>query len=104
MDVHRSWATRTTGQLVHPVGLKPLHQGRDGQLSAVRAGTRRRGLGGFLTTIHAPINQVHGGAEIMHYGGDTAELLLAAALVATWRPTRHPRTTAPAQGRQPSEA
>ena len=48
--------------------------------------------GGFLTDIHAPINQVQGGAEIMYYGGDIAELLLAAALVATWRPhQRAPR-------------
>jgi len=44
--------------------------------------------GAFLITIHAPIDQVQGGAEIMYYGGDIAELLLAAALVATWRPTR----------------
>jgi putative membrane protein len=42
--------------------------------------------GGFLIDVHAPIAQVRGGAEIMYYGGDIAELLLAAALVATWRP------------------
>ncbi|WP_328407284.1 cytochrome c oxidase assembly protein [Streptomyces violaceus] len=42
--------------------------------------------GGFWVDIHAPIHQVQGGAEIMYYGGDIAELLLAAALVATWRP------------------
>ncbi|MFE7909154.1 cytochrome c oxidase assembly protein [Streptomyces albogriseolus] len=46
--------------------------------------------GGFWTDIHAPIPEVQGGAEIMYYGGDIAELLLAAALVATWRP--QPRT------------
>ncbi|WP_406496991.1 cytochrome c oxidase assembly protein [Streptomyces sp. NBC_00846] len=45
--------------------------------------------GGFLIDIHAPIGQVQGGAEIMYYGGDIAELLLAAALVATWRPARN---------------
>ncbi|HEY7488061.1 MAG TPA: cytochrome c oxidase assembly protein [Streptosporangiaceae bacterium] len=45
--------------------------------------------GGFLIDVHAPITQVRAGAEIMYYGGDIAELLLAAALVATWRPTRH---------------
>ncbi|MEU0098640.1 cytochrome c oxidase assembly protein [Streptomyces sp. NPDC006267] len=44
--------------------------------------------GGFWADIHAPIHQVRGGAEIMYYGGDIAELLLAAALVATWRPER----------------
>lgn len=42
--------------------------------------------GGFLIAVHAPVAQVRGGAEIMYYGGDIAELLLAAALVATWRP------------------
>ncbi|MFF3631401.1 cytochrome c oxidase assembly protein [Streptomyces sp. NPDC002164] len=49
--------------------------------------------GGFRVHIHAPIDQVRGGAEIMYYGGDGAELLLAAALVTTWRPDR--RRTAP---------
>jgi putative membrane protein len=43
--------------------------------------------GGFWVDIHAPIYQVQGGAEIMYYG-DIAELLLAAALVATWRPAQ----------------
>lgn len=52
--------------------------------------------GGFLIDVHAPIAQVRGAAEIMYYGGDIAELLLAAALVATWRPTRR---AAPAQPR-----
>ncbi|QKV91286.1 cytochrome c oxidase assembly protein [Streptomyces sp. NA02950] len=55
--------------------------------------------GGFWVNIHAPIDQVQEGAEIMYYGGDIAELLLAAALVATWRPeprrtgTREPATS-----------
>ncbi|MBP2706145.1 cytochrome c oxidase assembly protein [Microbispora sp. RL4-1S] len=52
--------------------------------------------GGFLVDVHAPIAQVRGGAEIMYYGGDVAELLLAAALVATWRPVRR---AAPARPR-----
>jgi putative membrane protein len=43
-------------------------------------------IGGFWIDIHGPIAQVQGGAEIMYYGSDIAELLLAAALVATWRP------------------
>ncbi|MGV9563786.1 cytochrome c oxidase assembly protein [Streptomyces sp. NPDC003480] len=48
--------------------------------------------GGIRVDVHAPIPEVQGGAEIMYYGGDIAELLLAAALVATWRPERrsHP--------------
>ncbi|MFI5688044.1 cytochrome c oxidase assembly protein [Streptomyces sp. NPDC051636] len=47
--------------------------------------------GGFFVDIHAPISEVRQGAEIMYYGGDIAELLLAAALVATWRPERRTR-------------
>jgi putative membrane protein len=55
--------------------------------------------GGFFVDIHAPIDHVRQGAEIMYYGGDIAELLLAAALVATWRPDR--RTTAAASPGRP---
>jgi putative membrane protein len=51
--------------------------------------------GGFFVDIHAPIDQVQQGAEIMYYGGDLAELLLAGALVATWRPERHTTAAAP---------
>ncbi|MGI5347609.1 cytochrome c oxidase assembly protein [Streptomyces sp. CA-250714] len=47
--------------------------------------------GGFLIDIPAPVAEVRGGAELMYYGGDFAELLLAAALVADWRPVRDPR-------------
>ncbi|MFC8224817.1 cytochrome c oxidase assembly protein [Streptomyces sp. NPDC057287] len=47
--------------------------------------------GGFGIDIHAPVDQVQGGAQIMYYGGDIAELLLAVALVATWRPQPAPR-------------
>ncbi|MEU7965395.1 cytochrome c oxidase assembly protein [Streptomyces sp. NPDC049097] len=61
--------------------------------------------GGIFIDIHAPINQVQQGAEIMYYGGDIAELLLAATLITTWRPqrrtktattTRNPATSTPA--------
>jgi putative membrane protein len=48
--------------------------------------------GGFLIDIHAPIHQVQGGADIMYFGGDIAELLLTAVLVAGWRPVRRPRS------------
>ncbi|MDJ1134535.1 cytochrome c oxidase assembly protein [Streptomyces iconiensis] len=47
---------------------------------------------GLHLGVRAPAEQVQGGAEIMYYGGDIAELLLAAALVATWRPVRRART------------
>ncbi|GGL61327.1 hypothetical protein GCM10010129_01130 [Streptomyces fumigatiscleroticus] len=55
--------------------------------------------GGFWADIHAPVPEVRGGAEIMYYGGDIAELLLAAALVTTWRPRRgRPRARPGATG------
>lgn len=44
--------------------------------------------GGFFVDIRAPIDQVQQAAQIMYYAGDIAELLLAGALVATWRPER----------------
>ncbi|MEV1026025.1 cytochrome c oxidase assembly protein [Streptomyces sp. NPDC050264] len=45
--------------------------------------------GGFLIDVRAPVSEVQGAAQLMYYGGDMAELLLAAALVATWRPARN---------------
>ncbi|WP_066976266.1 cytochrome c oxidase assembly protein [Streptomyces sp. NRRL F-4489] len=47
---------------------------------------------GLFLGVPAPPEQIQGGAALMYYGGDLAELLLAAALVSTWRPTRRPRT------------
>lgn len=47
--------------------------------------------GGFLIDVRAPVDEVQAGAQLMYYGGDIAELLLAAALVATWRPERRRR-------------
>jgi putative membrane protein len=40
--------------------------------------------------VHVPAGTLdrQAGATIMYYGGDITELLLAAALVATWRPQR----------------
>ncbi|MFI0806270.1 cytochrome c oxidase assembly protein [Streptomyces echinatus] len=55
---------------------------------AVHAVTAQLMYGQFWVDIRAPVTEVRGGAEIMYYGGDIAELLLAAALVATWRPVR----------------
>jgi putative membrane protein len=55
---------------------------------AAHAGISQAMYGGFGINVRAPVDQVQGGAELMYYGGDIAELLLAAALVATWRPQR----------------
>ncbi|KHD76997.1 cytochrome C oxidase assembly protein [Actinoplanes utahensis] len=43
---------------------------------------------GIGVDLPVPAEQRRGGAELMYYGGDIAELLLAAALVAGWRPSR----------------
>ncbi|WP_448315962.1 cytochrome c oxidase assembly protein [Streptomyces sp. CO7] len=44
--------------------------------------------GRFHVYVDAPVAQLRQGAELMYWGGDLAELLLAGALVATWRPVR----------------
>lgn len=52
--------------------------------------------GGFLIDVHAPVLEVRGGAEIMYYGGDIVELLMAVALITTWRaPARTVRRSGP---------
>jgi putative membrane protein len=43
--------------------------------------------GAFVQVAVSP-EQLRGGAEIMYYGGDIAELLLALAMLASWRPRR----------------
>lgn len=43
---------------------------------------------GAFVAVHVPAEQLRGAAELMYYGGDIAELLLAFALVSTWRPRR----------------
>lgn len=58
---------------------------------AVHAVVAQLMYGGFRVHVHAPVPEVRGGAEIMYYGGDIAELLLAVALVSTWRPDRRER-------------
>ncbi|MEV5322214.1 cytochrome c oxidase assembly protein [Streptomyces sp. NPDC052687] len=58
--------------------------------------------GGFWTDVDAPAHEIRTGGEIMYYGGDIAELLLAGALFATWRPRPRPappeRAPAPRTG------
>ncbi len=61
--------------------------------------------GGFRVRVHAPGDQVRAGAEIVYYGGDIAELLLAAALVTAWRPQgRTRRVAAPGPAPAPPSA
>lgn len=49
---------------------------------------------GALVAVDVPAAERRGAAEIMYYGGDIAELLLAFALVSTWRPRPGSRTAA----------
>lgn len=46
-----------------------------------------------LTGIPAPPHELRGAADLMYYGGDTAELLLALAMLTRWRPRAQPRET-----------
>jgi putative membrane protein len=45
---------------------------------------------GAFVAVAAPVAQLQHGAELMYYGGDITEMLLAVALVTTWRPVRKP--------------
>jgi putative membrane protein len=42
---------------------------------------------GWFVTIPVPPDQLRRGAELMYYGGDITEMLLAFAMVSTWRPS-----------------
>ncbi|MFF0249013.1 cytochrome c oxidase assembly protein [Streptosporangium sandarakinum] len=57
---------------------------------------------GLFVAVTAPGPELLGAAEIMYYGGDIAELLLALALVTTWRPARS--RVAPRNRRTPEPA
>jgi putative membrane protein len=61
---------------------------------AVHATLAQLMYAGAFIHIPVPTDQRRGGAALMYYGGDIAELLLAFALVATWRrrPERSPAT------------
>ncbi|RZL29429.1 MAG: cytochrome c oxidase assembly protein [Sphingomonas sp.] len=43
---------------------------------------------GLFVAIPAPTEQLRRGAELMYYGGDITEMLLAFAMVSIWRPAR----------------
>ncbi|MEU4509267.1 cytochrome c oxidase assembly protein [Nonomuraea wenchangensis] len=55
---------------------------------AAHAGLSQLMYAGLGVDLPVPAAQRTGAAEIMYYGGDLAELLLAAVLVAGWRPAR----------------
>ncbi|WP_084774740.1 cytochrome c oxidase assembly protein [Nonomuraea candida] len=58
---------------------------------AVHAGLSQLMYAGIAVDLPAPEEQRRGAAEIMYYGGDLAELLLALALASGWRPARRAR-------------
>ncbi|CAM5689081.1 Cytochrome c oxidase assembly protein OS=Streptomyces fumanus OX=67302 GN=GCM10018772_14070 PE=4 SV=1 [Streptomyces fumanus] len=78
----------------------PARLGYLGVAVAAHALIAQAMYGGYLVHLHVPAAEVRAGAEIMYYAGDMAELLLAGALVATWRPERR----RPATGRAPAPA
>ncbi|BCL16939.1 cytochrome c oxidase assembly protein [Micromonospora sagamiensis] len=45
---------------------------------------------GLLVDVPASVAKLRAGATVMYYGGDLAEILLALALLATWRPEARP--------------
>jgi putative membrane protein len=55
---------------------------------AVHASLAQLMYAGLYVAVPAPAQQLQGAAELMYYGGDIADLLLAFALVSTWRPRR----------------
>ncbi|GIH25772.1 membrane protein [Acrocarpospora phusangensis] len=55
---------------------------------AVHATLSQLMYAGLFVDVPVPGDQLRGAAELMYYGGDIAELLLAFALVSAWRPVR----------------
>ena len=47
---------------------------------------------GALVSIPASAQELRGAGDLMYYGGDIAELLLAMAMLSTWRPRRGQRS------------
>jgi putative membrane protein len=62
---------------------------------AVHAGLSQLMYAGIAVDLPVPGDQRRGAAEIMYYGGDLAELLLALALVLGWKPARSTRRNPP---------
>ncbi|MFI9615088.1 cytochrome c oxidase assembly protein [Streptomyces sp. NPDC052023] len=71
-----------------------------GAAIAVHSVVSQMMYGGLWFDVHAPAAEVRTAAEIMYYGGDIAELLLAAALVSTWRPAPRARLAPPRPARR----
>jgi putative membrane protein len=57
-----------------------------GAAVAVHASVAQLIFAGMLVQVREPIDQMRAAGNLMYFGGDLAELLLAIALLATWRP------------------
>jgi putative membrane protein len=62
-----------------------------GTAIVAHAGLSQLMYAGMLVQVPVPADELRAGAEMMYYGGDVAELILALAMVSTWRPRRPPR-------------
>jgi putative membrane protein len=65
-----------------------------GAAIAVHASVAQLLFGGLLVRVREPVAQMQAAGNLMYFGGDVAELLLAVALLATWRPRRPVRALA----------
>lgn len=54
---------------------------------------------GVLVAVNAPADEIRAGGSLMYYWGDIAEILLALALLVTWRPN-HRRSDSPTPRRR----
>src|SRR6185312_3702899 len=59
-----------------------------GAAVAVHASVAQLLFAGLLVQVREPVAQMQAAGNLMYFGGDIAELLLAVALLATWRPRR----------------
>lgn len=59
-----------------------------GAAVAVHASVAQLLFAGLLVQVREPVAQMQAAGNLMYFGGDVAEILLAVALLATWRPRR----------------
>jgi putative membrane protein len=71
-----------------------------GMAVAVHAIVAQLLFAGLLVQVHEPVAEMQAAGNLMYFGGDVAELLLAVAVLLTWKPNRRrgparPHTAAP---------
>jgi putative membrane protein len=75
-----------------------------GAAVAVHASVAQLLFAGLLVQVREPVTQMQAAGNLMYFGGDVAELLLAVALLATWRPRRPVRPMAASGVAPPASA